>query len=216
MTAAFWTPCGSRWKAASWSSTARPGPRPIPPGSSWSSRPTPVPAARQRAKGWTASARPPCAAGTRPGCPGRCWTGSTSSSKSSGSRSPASASRRPRKDTASIAERVRAARDRQLDRLLPFGMETNAQVPGRLLRGALRLDAPTTRILDYALERGVLTARGYDRVLRLAWTLADLSRHDVPDGRRRRAGAGPPPGRRGLTLSLPARSPPPAVRKEPP
>jgi magnesium chelatase family protein len=27
----------------------------------------------------------------------------------------------------------------------------------------------------------VLTARGYDRVLRLAWTLADLSRHDVPD-----------------------------------
>jgi magnesium chelatase family protein len=60
-------------------------------------------------------------------------------------------------------------------------METNAQVPGRLLRGSLRLDAPTTRILDYALERGVLTARGYDRVLRLAWTLADLSRHDVPD-----------------------------------
>ncbi|GIU57156.1 YifB family Mg chelatase-like AAA ATPase [Arthrobacter sp. NicSoilC12] len=83
--------------------------------------------------------------------------------------------------TASIAERVRAARTRQLDRLLPFGMETNAQVPGRLLRGSLRLDAPTTRILDYALERGVLTARGYDRVLRLAWTLADLSRHDVPD-----------------------------------
>ena len=83
--------------------------------------------------------------------------------------------------TASIAERVRAARARQLDRLLPFGMETNAQVPGRLLRGALRLDAPTTRILDYALERGVLTARGYDRVLRLAWTLADLSRRDVPD-----------------------------------
>ncbi len=92
-----------------------------------------------------------------------------------------SASPRPRKDTASIAERVRAARARQLDRLLPFGMETNAQVPGRLLRGALRLDAPTTRILDYALERGVLTARGYDRVLRLAWTLADLSRRDVPD-----------------------------------
>jgi len=88
----------------------------------------------------------------------------------------------PEESTASIAERVRAARSRQLERLLPFGMETNAQVPGRLLRGALRLDAPTTRILDYALERGVLTARGYDRVLRLAWTLADLSRRDVPDG----------------------------------
>jgi magnesium chelatase family protein len=83
--------------------------------------------------------------------------------------------------SATIAARVRAARDRQLERLLPFGMETNSQVPGRLLRGALRLKAPTTRILDYALERSVLTARGYDRVLRLAWTLADLSQRDVPD-----------------------------------
>jgi magnesium chelatase family protein len=84
-------------------------------------------------------------------------------------------------DTATIAGRVRAARERQLGRLVPFGMETNSQVPGRLLRGSLRLAAPTTRILDRALERGVLTARGYDRVLRLAWTLADLSRRDTPD-----------------------------------
>jgi len=60
-------------------------------------------------------------------------------------------------------------------------METNAQVPGRVLRGALRLCAPTTRILDHALERGVLTARGYDRVLRLSWTLADLDLRDVPE-----------------------------------
>ena len=52
--------------------------------------------------------------------------------------------------------------------------------PGVCLRGALRLAAPTTRILDHALERGVLTARGYDRVLRLAWTLADLSGRETP------------------------------------
>jgi len=84
-------------------------------------------------------------------------------------------------DTATIAARVRAARQRQLERLLPFGMETNAQVPGRVLRGALRLGAPTTRILDHAMERGALTARGYDRVLRLAWTLADLGLRDVPE-----------------------------------
>ncbi|MEN3345050.1 MAG: magnesium chelatase family protein [Arthrobacter sp.] len=84
-------------------------------------------------------------------------------------------------DTDTIAGRVRAARDRQLERLLPLGMETNSHVPGRVLRGALRLAAPTTRILDRALERGVLTARGYDRVLRLAWTLADLSPRDAPD-----------------------------------
>lgn len=84
-------------------------------------------------------------------------------------------------DTAAVAGRVRAARARQFDRLRPLGLETNSQVPGRILRGTLRLAAPTTRILDRSLERGVLTARGYDRVLRLAWTLADLACRDTPD-----------------------------------
>ena len=31
------------------------------------------------------------------------------------------------------------------------------------------------------LERGLLTARGLDRVLRVAWTVADLAGHDRPD-----------------------------------
>jgi len=84
-------------------------------------------------------------------------------------------------DTASVAARVRNARGRQLERLAPFGLETNSQVPGRVLRGELRLPPVATRILDHSLERGVLTARGYDRVLRLAWTLADLGRRERPD-----------------------------------
>lgn len=84
-------------------------------------------------------------------------------------------------DTASVADRVRNARRRQLERLQPFGLETNAQVPGRVLRGELRLPAASTRILDHSLERGVLTARGYDRVLRLAWTMADLGHRERPD-----------------------------------
>lgn len=88
---------------------------------------------------------------------------------------------RAEEGTADIAARVQAARQRQLDRLRPLGLETNAQVPGRVLRGALRLAGQTTRILDLALERGALTARGYDRVLRLAWTVADLAGRDVPD-----------------------------------
>ena len=83
--------------------------------------------------------------------------------------------------TAAVADRVRGARARQLDRLSTFGFETNSQVPGRILRGDLRLAPAATRILDHSLERGVLTARGYDRVLRLAWTLADLGQRDAPD-----------------------------------
>ncbi len=84
-------------------------------------------------------------------------------------------------DTRTVAARVLAARERQLERLLEMGLETNSQVPGRTLRGELRLAPGTTRILDTALERGTLTARGYDRVLRLAWTLADLGHSDAPD-----------------------------------
>lgn len=84
-------------------------------------------------------------------------------------------------DTASVAKRVSAARHRQLDRLATFGFETNSQVPGRVLRGELRLPPGTTKVLDTALERGLLTARGYDRVLRLAWTLADLEHSAAPN-----------------------------------
>lgn len=84
-------------------------------------------------------------------------------------------------DTATVARRVLGARSRQLERLAAYGLETNAQVPGRILRGELRLPPAVTRILDHSLERGVLTARGYDRVLRLAWTLADLGYREQPD-----------------------------------
>lgn len=83
-------------------------------------------------------------------------------------------------DTATVAGRVHAARSRQRERLGRFGMETNSQIPGRVLRGELRLPSATTKILDTSLERGILTARGYDRVLRLAWTLADLGHRDRP------------------------------------
>lgn len=84
-------------------------------------------------------------------------------------------------DTATVARRVLGARSRQRERLAAYGLETNAQIPGRTLRGELRLPPAVTRILDHSLERGVLTARGYDRVLRLAWTLADLGYREQPD-----------------------------------
>lgn len=83
-------------------------------------------------------------------------------------------------DTVTVARRVQEARQRQRERLGRLGLETNSQVPGRLLRGELRLPPATTRILDTSLERGILTARGYDRVLRLAWTLADLGHREQP------------------------------------
>ena len=42
-------------------------------------------------------------------------------------------------------------------------------------RGPLAPEPVIRRPLDAALERGALTLRGYDRVLRVAWTNADLA-----------------------------------------
>jgi magnesium chelatase family protein len=44
----------------------------------------------------------------------------------------------------------------------------------------MRLSPPTTATIDRALERGGITMRGYDRVLRVAWTLADLDGAPIP------------------------------------
>ena len=76
--------------------------------------------------------------------------------------------------SAQIRERVMAARQAQKERLEPYGLKTNAEMNGKILRGPLRLDAKLTGELNAAVDRGTLTARGYDRVLRIAWTLADL------------------------------------------
>lgn len=77
--------------------------------------------------------------------------------------------------------RVHAARERASERWRTTPWRRNAEVPGTWLRqGALRLDAASRSPLDRALERGALTLRGYDRVLRLAWTLADISARDRP------------------------------------
>jgi magnesium chelatase family protein len=83
-------------------------------------------------------------------------------------------------DSARALRRVVAARRRAVDRLAPHGLDVNGRVPGAVLRGALRLGPATTATLDRALDHGLLSLRGYDRVLRAAWTLADLDEVDRP------------------------------------
>ncbi|MDQ1128795.1 YifB family Mg chelatase-like AAA ATPase [Microbacterium sp. SORGH_AS_0888] len=84
-----------------------------------------------------------------------------------------------RMSSAAARAQVGAARDRAAERLRGTPWQRNAEVPGSWLRdGPHAPPLPVRRPLDAALERGALTLRGYDRVLRLAWTLADLARHD--------------------------------------
>lgn len=76
--------------------------------------------------------------------------------------------------SAAVAARVAVARERQAARLAPLGLRTNAEVPGTVLRRELPLPAGA-EVLETAVARGQLSARGVDRVLRLAWSVADLA-----------------------------------------
>ena len=81
-----------------------------------------------------------------------------------------------RMTSADARARVIAARSLAAERLAGTPWALNSQVPGSWLRGpTARLKPAVTADLDRALERGGITMRGYDRVLRLAWTIADLA-----------------------------------------
>ncbi|GAA4703171.1 YifB family Mg chelatase-like AAA ATPase [Kocuria gwangalliensis] len=81
----------------------------------------------------------------------------------------------PPEDSAAVASRVRAARDAQHDRLARYGVQLNSDIPGALLRKTLAPDRAAVHSLKKAMDNHTLTARGYIRVLRIAWTLADLA-----------------------------------------
>jgi magnesium chelatase family protein len=83
--------------------------------------------------------------------------------------------------TATVADRVRAARERAAVRLAGTPWRTNSEVPGRELRHRWHAAVGAMDEAERNLERGTLTARGLDRVLRVAWTVADLVGHDRPD-----------------------------------
>lgn len=89
------------------------------------------------------------------------------------------ATKQAAESSATVAARVAEARDRQAVRLSPLGFRTNAAVPGPVLRQ--ELPAPQgAGLIDQAVTRGLLSARGVDKVVRLAWTVADLAGVDVP------------------------------------
>ncbi|AXE80488.1 YifB family Mg chelatase-like AAA ATPase [Streptomyces atratus] len=83
--------------------------------------------------------------------------------------------------TATVAARVREARARAADRLAGTVWTTNSEVPGHELRTRLVAAPGALMEAERDMERGALTARGLDRVLRVAWTVADLRGADRPD-----------------------------------
>jgi magnesium chelatase family protein len=76
--------------------------------------------------------------------------------------------------SAAIASRVERCRQRQAERYQGLGIRINAQLSGKLLRRFCALEASESSFLRQAADRLQLTARSYDRTLRLARTIADL------------------------------------------
>ena len=78
--------------------------------------------------------------------------------------------------SATVAARVAVARERQSSRLRELPWRLNGDLPGAELR---KLPHPQgMSLLDDAVRSGRLSARGVDKVLRIAWTLADLDARD--------------------------------------
>jgi magnesium chelatase family protein len=73
-----------------------------------------------------------------------------------------------------VRARVNAARLVQQQRYGTTGPRTNGDLRGRAVAQACRPDGPGRDLLRRAVERMGLSARGYDRVLKVARTIADL------------------------------------------
>lgn len=82
------------------------------------------------------------------------------------------------RSSAEIRALVVEARERSGRRLRGTPWLINSQIPGSYLRKHLKIDGQATSMIDKALERGILSMRGYDRCLRMAWSNADLAGRD--------------------------------------
>ena len=83
--------------------------------------------------------------------------------------------RSPGEPSADIRRRVNAARAVQQRRYGPDGPACNAQMGPAQLRRYCALDEDCTALMKRAYEKMALTARSYDRILRVARTIADLA-----------------------------------------
>ncbi|USR79935.1 YifB family Mg chelatase-like AAA ATPase [Arcanobacterium pinnipediorum] len=78
--------------------------------------------------------------------------------------------------SAQLRSRVMCAREKQYARANML----NSRLPGSWLRKNTALSSTISALLDTKLRTGQLSMRGMDRVLRMAWSVADLAGHDQP------------------------------------
>jgi magnesium chelatase family protein len=82
-------------------------------------------------------------------------------------------------DSAAIRQRVTRARERQQQRFADEGIFSNAAMTPRLIRKYCRIDAESEAMLERAMARLGLSARAYDRILKVSRTIADLDNSEA-------------------------------------
>jgi magnesium chelatase family protein len=82
---------------------------------------------------------------------------------------------KPAESSAAIRARVQAARERQLTRFTGTRTTANARMTHAQIRTHCVIDATLGDLLQQAMEQLSLSARAYDRILKVARTIADLA-----------------------------------------
>jgi magnesium chelatase family protein len=88
-------------------------------------------------------------------------------------------SQKPTETSASIRERVIKARDKQMERYKETaGIYCNAQISSKMLKEVCAISNAGQNLLKSAIEKLSLSARAYDRILKVSRTVADLALSD--------------------------------------
>ncbi|MDX2069321.1 MAG: YifB family Mg chelatase-like AAA ATPase [Haliscomenobacter sp.] len=82
---------------------------------------------------------------------------------------------RPTETSKDIAARVVSAREIQAQRFSGMNIHSNAQMPGRMVQEVCKIDPAGQILVKKAMEKLQLSARAYDRILKVARTAADLA-----------------------------------------
>ena len=85
----------------------------------------------------------------------------------------------PGEPSATIRERCQKARDRQIKRFSQPSMRCNAQMNQAQIRKFCAIDREQGQLIEQAMEELSLSARAYDRILKVARTIADLANSEA-------------------------------------
>ena len=79
-----------------------------------------------------------------------------------------------------IRSRVIAARARSQGRFAGSEIRLNSQIPADLLRSSFKAEPKAMSYLHALVDDEKITARGFHKILRVAWSIADLEGHEKP------------------------------------